>query len=93
MTATPRLPKIDEVMTMSGETDRHLVNDALVALAHDVALGKLEAYTSAGSHDARWNVWDNTLNVRITLGSWVRIWCAAERNERVADADWLAGAS
>ena len=93
MTATPRLPKIDEVMAMSGEDDRHLVDDALAALARAVARGELEAYTAAGSNNTRWNIWDKRLKVRITLGSWVRIWCAAERNERVSDAQWLAGAS
>jgi hypothetical protein len=74
-------------------THKNLTNlsrdDAKAALAALRALCErdlVSIYTSAGSNDTHWQVWDNQAWRRIPLAEWASKWLTSQKSEAPHDA-------
>jgi hypothetical protein len=66
MQQRPEFPSVADLPNLAQEDAWH----ALAVLRTLVESGLADVYSSAGSNDARWNVWSNIRWCRIPLREW-----------------------
>jgi hypothetical protein len=72
MQQRPEFPSVADLPNLSPAD----ATRALAALRCLVDAEQADVYSSAGSHDTRWNVWDNAAWRRVPLGEWATQWLA-----------------
>ena len=79
----PEFPSTDDLCNLSHD-DAVL---ALAALRVLVDAELIDVYTSAGSHDTRWNCWLTLTRKRVPLPEWAAQWIETWRNTPPSGGD------
>ena len=77
MKPRPTFPSTDDLCNLSLDDARA----ALSALKFLVESDLANVYTSAGSHDTRWQVWSEMQRRRIPLADWAARWVEIRNQE------------
>lgn len=82
MQRRPEFPSTDDLCNLSLDDARA----ALVALRALIDAELADVYSSAGSHDTRWNVWLTISRRRVPLPEWAAQWIT-ERDALLTGGD------
>lgn len=69
----PEFPSVGDLPNLSKEDAEQALTALRVLVKHELA----DVYTSAGSHDTRWNVWLELTRRRVPLQEWAAQWIQA----------------
>lgn len=70
----PEFPSAADLPNLSPDDAQRALAVLRTLVANDLA----DVYSSAGSHDTRWNVWSNIRWCRIPLQEWAAEWLTSQ---------------